>query len=50
VEPGDVPHMGHMREVVVGNGYALRHDLAGSQGTDAIKRGGVGKTAYAVKK
>ena len=47
---GNVAHMSHVREVAPGDRYALRHDLAGPQRADAIKRGGIGKTAYAVKK
>ena len=49
VKLGDVPHMDHIRKMPPGNGYALRHDLAGPQGAYAIKRGGIGKAAYAVK-
>ena len=50
VEPGDIPHMGHVRKVPFRDGHALRYDLAGPQGTYAIKRSGIGETAYAVKK
>ena len=47
---GNVAHRNHIREVVPGDGYAFRHDLAGPQGADAVKRSGIGKTSYAVKK
>ena len=40
VKPGNVPQVRHVREVPLGNGYALRDDLAGPQGADSIKRGG----------
>ena len=50
VQPGNVAHMNHIREVVPGDGYALRYDLAGPQGADAVKRSGIGETSYAVKK
>ena len=50
VQPGNVAHMNHIREVAPGDGYALRYDLAGPQGADAVKRSGIGETSYAVKK
>lgn len=49
MELGNVPHMGHAGEVAFRDGHALRHDLAGPQGADAIKRSGIGETSYAVK-
>ena len=50
VQLSDVPQVLHVREVAPGDGYALRHDLAGPQGADAVKRSGIGKAPYAVKK
>ena len=50
MEPGNGTHMGYVREVPLCDGHTLRHDLTGPQGTDAVKRGGIGKTPYAVKK
>ena len=50
VKLGNIAHMGHIREVAPGDGYTLRHDLAGPQGADAVKRSGIGKAPYAVKK
>ena len=49
VKLGDIAHMGHVREVPLCDGHALRNDLTGPQGADAIKRGGIGETAYAVE-
>lgn len=46
---GNIPQVGHIREVPLGDGNALRDDLAGPQGLDPIKRGGIGKTPYAVE-
>ncbi len=50
MELSDVPHVGHIRKMPLCNGHALRHDLAGPQGADTIKRSGIGETSYAVKK
>ena len=49
VEPGNVAHMGHVREVALCDRHALRHDLTGPQRADAVKRSGIGETSYAVK-
>ena len=50
VKLGNITHMGHIREVPPGDRYALRYDLAGPQGADAVKRSGIRKAPYAVKK
>ena len=49
VKPGNIPHMGHVREVALCDRHALRHDLTGPQRTDTVKRSGIGKPPYAVK-
>ncbi len=50
MKPGDIPQVNHVREVPLGNRNALRGDLAGPKGTDTVKRSGIGKASYAVKK
>ena len=50
MEPGNISHVDLVREVPLCDGHALRHDLTGPQSADAVKRGGIGETSYAVKK
>ena len=49
MELRDVANVFHVREVLLRHGDALRDDLAGPQGPDPIKRGGIGETSYAVE-
>lgn len=50
VKLGDVPGVGHVREVFSCHRHAGRDDLACPQGCDIVKRSGVGKAPYAVEK
>ena len=50
MELGNISHMSHIREVPLCDSYTLRHDLTGPQGADAVKRSGIGKASYTVKK
>ena len=49
VQLGDVPQVGHAREVPPGDGHRGLFDLAGPQRDDALPLGGKGEHTNAVK-